>query len=87
MLLSNSAKSKALPILLCTEEDVNGSHSTAVGKIDEKELFYIMSRGLSKKEAMKLILNAKFNGVLTGTDEALKSEIIKKLNGKIENED
>ena len=41
MLLSDKAKSKALPMLLCTEEDVEGNHSTATGKLDEKELFYI----------------------------------------------
>ncbi len=33
------AKSIALPMLLCTEEDVEGNHSTASGKVDEKQLF------------------------------------------------
>lgn len=50
MLLSDKAKSKALPMLLCTEEDVEGSHSTATGKVDESELFYLMTRGFSKKK-------------------------------------
>ena len=35
MLLSDKAKSIALPMLLCTEEDVEGNHSTASGKVDE----------------------------------------------------
>ena len=39
MLLSDKAKSIALPMLLCTEEDVEGNHSTASGKVDEKQLF------------------------------------------------
>ncbi len=58
LLLSKNAKSKALPILLCTEEDVDGSHSTAVGKIEDRELFYLMSRGLSRAEALKILVNA-----------------------------
>ena len=45
MLLSDKAKSKALPMLLCTEEDVEGNHSSAAGKIEDDKLFYIMSRG------------------------------------------
>ena len=39
MLLSDTAKSLALPMLLCSEEDVEGNHSSSAGKIGEKELF------------------------------------------------
>lgn len=85
MLLSNNAKSKALPMLLCTEEDVEGNHSTASGKVDEKLLFYIMSRGISFKEATQLIVKSKFNKILANIkDEKLldeiSSEIDKRLN-------
>ena len=59
MILSETAKSIALPMLLCTEEDVEGNHSTATGKVGPKELFYIMSRGFSEKEALKLMVRAK----------------------------
>ena len=52
MLLSDTAKSIALPMLLCSEEEVEGNHSSSAGKIGEKELFYIMSRGFELKEAM-----------------------------------
>ena len=64
MLLSDTARAIALPMLLCEEEDVEGNHSTAAGKLGNKELFYIMSRGFTKKEAMKLIVRAKFNKIL-----------------------
>ncbi|MBQ8451649.1 MAG: SufD family Fe-S cluster assembly protein [Clostridia bacterium] len=87
LLLSKKAKSKALPMLLCTEEDVDGSHSTAVGKIGDKELFYMMSRGLTKTEALKLMIKAKFNSVLNGLfDEQLKEEILNKIDGKVNDE-
>ena len=64
MLLSNKAKSLALPMLLCSEEDVEGNHSSSAGKVGEKELFYIMSRGFSLQEAQKLMVRAKFNKIL-----------------------
>lgn len=80
MLLSNTAKSIALPMLLCSEEEVEGNHSSSAGKIGDKELFYIMSRGFNKKEAMKLMVRAKFNKILENIkNEDLKNEIVAKI--------
>ena len=80
MLLSETAKSLALPMLLCSEEDVEGNHSSSAGKIGEKELFYIMSRGFELKEAMKLLVRAKFNKILENIkDEKLKQQIINEI--------
>lgn len=85
MLLSDTAKSIALPMLLCSEEDVEGNHSSSAGKIGEKELFYIMSRGFSFKEAMKLMVRARFNKILENIkNEELKQEIIKKIDEKLD---
>lgn len=84
MLLSKTAKSKALPMLLCSEDDVQGNHSNSAGKIDEDKLYYIMTRGISKKEAQKLIVKAKFNGVLEKIlDESLKQELIEEIDRRL----
>lgn len=85
MLLSDKAKSIALPMLLCTEDDVEGNHATASGKLDDKELFYIMSRGIEKKDAIKLIVKAKFNNILEKiSDEELRNEIINEIDRRLE---
>ena len=85
MLLSKSAKSKALPMLLCSEEDVQGTHSNSAGKIDEEKLYYIMTRGISKSQAQKLIVKAKFNSVLENIEKAeLKNEILYEINKKLD---
>ena len=85
MLLSNKAKSIALPMLLCSEEDVEGNHSSSAGKVGEKELFYIMSRGFNFKEAMKLMVRAKFNKILENIkDVNLKQEILDEINTKLD---
>ena len=85
MLLSDKAKSIALPMLLCTEEDVEGNHSTASGKVDEKQLFYIMARGISYKEAVKLIVKSKFNKIIERTsDEELKNEILSEIDKRLD---
>ena len=85
MLLSDKAKSIALPMLLCTEEDVEGNHSTASGKVDEKQLFYIMTRGISYKEAVKLIVKSKFNKIIERIlDEELKDEILGEIDKRLD---
>ena len=85
MLLSDTAKSLALPMLLCSEEDVEGAHSTSAGKIGEKELFYIMSRGFELKEAMKLLVRAKFNKILENIkDDELKQEILDEIDRRLD---
>jgi Fe-S cluster assembly scaffold protein SufB len=84
MLLSPKAKSIALPMLLCTEDDVEGNHSTASGKVDEKSLFYIMSRGLNEKEAIKLIVRARFNKILERIkDEELLKDIVHEIDNRL----
>ncbi len=85
MLLSEKAKSLALPMLLCTEDDVEGNHSTASGKVDEEQLFYIMTRGLSYKEAVKLIVRANFNKTIERIlDEEVKQNIIKEIDERLD---
>lgn len=85
MLLSNNAKSISLPMLLCSEEDVEGNHSCSSGKIGEKELFYIMSRGFSLNEAIRLMVKAKFNKILENIEkEELRNEISYEINRKLD---
>lgn len=83
-ILSQTAKSIALPMLLCTEEDVKGNHSAAAGKIDSKQLFYLMSRGFDEKEAQKLIVKANFNKIIEKIEnEEIKNIILEKIEEKI----
>ena len=85
MLLSDKAKSLALPMLLCSEEDVEGNHSTSSGKVGEKELFYIMSRGFSQRDAIKLLVRAKFNSIIeTIKDRGIKAFILKEIDERLD---
>lgn len=84
MLLSNTARSLALPMLLCSEEEVEGNHSSSAGKIGEKELFYIMSRGFELKDAMKLMVRARFNKILENIkNENLREEILSEIDKRL----
>lgn len=79
--LSDKAVSSSMPVLLCHEEDVEGAHGVANGKIDEDTLFYIESRGLNKEESINLILQSKFNKYIELIkDESIKEEIWNYIN-------
>lgn len=85
MLLSPKAKSLALPMLLCTEEDVEGNHASASGEVDKDILFYIMTRGFDRKEAIKLIVRARFNKIIDSiNDEKLKEEILDVIDRRLD---
>jgi Fe-S cluster assembly protein SufD len=76
VLLSPQVRNRAVPLLLCSEEDVEGAHAASAGKIDEDMLFYIMSRGFSEGEAKKLIIESAFNPILEKIPvEAVREEI------------
>ena len=60
---------KIEPILLIDEYDVNASHSAYIGMFNDDYLFYLMSRGLSKKEANNVLLNAFLIGKLKISNE------------------
>lgn len=85
MLLSDTAKSLGLPMLLCSEEEIEGNHSSAVGKIGEKELFYIMSRGFTLKQALKLMVRAKFNNILSSIKiDELKEQVLDEIDKRLD---
>lgn len=52
-----NGKSSILPKLLIDNYDVDSNHSAYIGKFNRDKLFYLMSRGLSFKEANRLLLN------------------------------
>jgi len=74
LLFSDTSISKSLPMLLCHEEDVSGTHSVSTGKVDEDKLFYLTSKGIDEEEAKRLIMLGNFNKVLERVDN--KEEII-----------
>lgn len=56
--IDDPKRAKVLPILKIDENDVEASHSLSCGTIDEDVLFYMNSRGLSKHDALNLIVNS-----------------------------
>ena len=83
-IMDDKSKVSSLPILLIDEYDSNANHGAAIGKMSDDELFYLMSRGLSKDDAFMLIINGIIKPFVDLVkDEALKEELNKKIESMI----
>jgi len=64
LLLSPNARADSLPNLEIEADDVKCSHGATVGQLDEEELFYLMARGIPRKQAERLVVFGFFGEVL-----------------------
>ena len=62
--LGEKTLANSIPSLKIDANDVKASHGATVGQIDEEHLFYLMSRGLSRDEAERLIIEGFFEPVI-----------------------
>ena len=62
LLLSPQSINKSIPVILCDEEDVEGTHGSTCGKLGSDELFYFQSRGITENDAEKIMTKAKILG-------------------------
>jgi Fe-S cluster assembly scaffold protein SufB len=70
LLLSKNADVKAFPNLSSTQPDAILTHEAAIGKIEEEQLYYLMSRGMSPEEAASTIVRG-FLDVAKGLPETI----------------
>ena len=75
LILSESSQFNSKPELEIYADDVKCSHGSTTGNIDENSVFYLMSRGLTKQQANKLIVE----GFLNEAIETITESNIKKL--------
>jgi Fe-S cluster assembly protein SufD len=64
LLLSNKASSFPSPNLEIEANEVRCTHGATIGRVDEDQLFYLMSRGLSKDVATRMVVEGFFEDVL-----------------------
>jgi Fe-S cluster assembly protein SufD len=64
LLLSKTAHADSIPGLEIMANDVRCTHGATLGQVDREQLFYLMTRGLSRAEAERLIVRGFFQDVL-----------------------
>lgn len=71
LMLGEKAENRTIPVILCREETVSGSHGATIGELDEDTLFYFESRGIGRKEAEEILSEAAIRRIagIVATDE------------------
>ena len=84
LMLSDQARGDANPILLIDENEVTAGHAASVGRVDPEEMYYLMSRGLKKADAERLVIRGFLGGVLTAIPiKTVQQELVDVIEGKL----
>ena len=84
ILLSPKAKGDAIPSLIVKTDNVSASHGGTVGELDEEQIFYMMTRGLSRTEAVRILLEGYFEEVVQRLeDEGLEALVRRRIAEKL----
>ena len=57
LLIDNESISNTYPFMKIDTNKVNIAHEASVGKIGDEQIFYLMSRGLTKEQAMQMVVS------------------------------
>jgi Fe-S cluster assembly protein SufD len=84
LMLSEKARGDANPILLIDEDDVTAGHAASVGRVDPLQLYYLMSRGISKVEAERLVIHGFLAPVVRVLPiEGVKKQLVEVIERKV----
>jgi Fe-S cluster assembly protein SufD len=64
LIMSSDANARVIPSLEITENDVKGGHGATVGQVDQEQLFYLQSRGLSHKQSEELLVEGFLSNII-----------------------
>lgn len=84
LLLGDDVENKTIPVILCAEEDVNGSHGASIGELDDETLFYFAARGIDARAAEDIMTRGRLEVVIRNIgdeniEELAKEQLLKVL--------
>ena len=85
LMLSDKARSDANPILLIDENEVTAGHAASIGQVDPEDMYYLMSRGIDKETAERVVIRGFLGTVITEIPvKAVRDEMIAVLDEKLD---
>lgn len=84
LMLSESARGDANPILLIDENEVTAGHAASVGRVDPEQMFYLLSRGIEKEDAERLVIRGFLGTVIAAIPlKEIRDELIDMIDKKL----
>ena len=85
LMLDKTARADSIPGLEIEADDVRCTHASAIGRLDQEELFYLMSRGIPRKTAIEMSVQGFFDPLMRripfeGVRDRIFSRIVEKIN-------
>ncbi len=76
LLLDDTVINKTVPLILCDEENVAGSHGASIGRPAEDMLYYMMSRGITRERALKILEKASLDSAVAHIEDENTREYV-----------
>ena len=86
LILNDGARADSIPSLRIDTNDVKCSHGSTTGRLDETQVFYLMTRGLSRSEAERMLILGYFEELLGQTPERFADELRGLIGRRVESE-
>ena len=84
LIMSDQARGDANPILLIDENDVEAGHAASVGPVDPHQMYYLMSRGIPRKQAERMVIRGFLGAVLSAILAAdVRNKLVEILERKL----
>jgi Fe-S cluster assembly protein SufD len=84
LLLDKTARADSIPGLEIEADDVRCTHASTIGKLQEPEVFYLMSRGIEREMAVRMLVAGFFDPIMQripfeGVRDRIGDRIIEKV--------
>lgn len=87
LLMQPTVRNKTVPVILCAEEDVEGSHGASVGQLDARHMFYLQSRGIPTERIYEMMAQAKLGSIIRQIGDAETERAVNRMLGKEESDE
>lgn len=87
LLMDDGVINQTIPLILCSEEDVEGTHGATIGKLNEDLLFYLESRGLALRDIYEMMARARVDAVCNLIPDEATRDFVNNYLGKEKEEE
>ena len=76
LMMDEGVVNKTIPLILCAEEDVEGTHGATIGKLSDDMMFYLRSRGIPDEEIYEMMARARIDAIASEIPDEVTKELI-----------